>query len=256
MSQFAPVVPLTVARELQMKNELGEYHLLLAHDVAAQGDKYVEVYTRRYFDNAHVSPTIIMDNSVIELGHPVEKSMMKDALDIIRSAAVVLPDELLDSKGTLDKTKRALDNWGDLLNSHTKAMVVAQGHDEASWVSCLEELADMKGIGWIGVPKNLKEKLGVSRVKGVEYVKAIMPEGTRIHLLGFSGDLVDDVFSARLPGVDGIDSAVVCRLGMRDGRLLKMSEPDHSKRGDWWDNPGHANDLTIRNLQRMRKWIA
>ena len=260
MAGFAPVVPLKTARELQIKGALGVYHLLLAHDVVKQGDMYREVYLRDYATGNTITPTIIMDNSVIELGHPVEKEIMAEALNIIPSKAVVLPDELMSSFVTVEKVKKALDEWGDLLRSPSSsekpsAMVVPQGDDFSSWVWCLEHLAELQPIGWVGIPKNFKEKLGISRVKAIELVKTVMPKHVKIHLLGFSDDLVDDVMAARHPDVRGIDSAVVARLAMRDNRKLSLANPEHCARGDWWDNPGEVNPLTIQNIKTMRKWI-
>lgn len=248
MSKFAPVVPTIVADYYDSAGMLGDYHLLLAHDVVAHPTDYHRLFS-------DVSRFVIMDNSVIELGHPVDLTFMRTAIGITHANVFALPDELLDKDGTIAATMKALDEWGSLITKETSAMAVPQGANWAEWLECLEAFAKVEDIAWIGIPRNVVNKLDVSRVDAVAAVRQVAPD-MQIHLLGFSNDMQDDIAAAKLEGVAGIDSAVPSRMGMRDGIPINADNYVHSPRGDWWDNPNMEGvDLGMANMMTFRSWI-
>lgn len=250
MSNFAPVVPIQIANAYKEAGMLGNYHLLLAHDVVENIPDYMEVYQ---------DPTnfIIMDNSVIELGHPIGLEDMKTACLAVGAAVAVLPDELLQKNATLEATNKALDAWQVLWDLGLSGMAVPQGETYDEWLECAEQMLLDSRIGYIGIPKNVRQELGVSRVIAIEDIHALSDSDVHIHLLGFSDDIGDDIAAARVrnKGVMGIDSAVPPRLGLRDGLAISKDHSDHSPRGDWWDDPGEVSALDISNVTTFRKWI-
>jgi len=247
MAKFAPVVPIPVAQAYREAGMLGDYQLLLAHDVIKRPGDYAQTYSHNQW--------IIMDNSVIELGYPLSEDEMREAIGVVHASVFVLPDELLDKDQTILKTFEALNTWGNLITDSTKGMAVPQGTTFDEWVECVEAFAQIREIDWIGIPRNVKEKLGTSRVKAAEIVQTVCPD-KKIHMLGFSDDIQDDVAATRVGGaVMGIDSAVPSRMGMRDQKVITLANPDHSPRGDWWDNPGEVNDLAITNVTVFRSWL-
>lgn len=258
-SKFAPVVPIPVADAYHKAGMLGDYHLLLAHDVI----KHPGDYHRLYCSDDNL---IIMDNSVIELGYPLGLDEMREAIGIVHADVFVLPDRLLDYSGTMDSVHEALDMWGELITDRTGAMAVPQGANYGEWLDCVDDLLNLGGISWLGIPRNVKEKLGVSRVRAIEDVRRMaalsLHPDIKLHLLGFSDNLRDDVEAVRMgirlypEMVKGIDSAVPSRLGMRDQLPISLDNPIHSARGDWWDNPGDMNDLAITNVTTFRSWLA
>lgn len=247
-AKFAPVVPTQVAAYYHDQGMLGDYHLLLAHDVVAHPTEYHRLYS-------DVSRFVIMDNSVIELGHPVDLEFMRTAIGVTHANVFALPDELLDKDATIASTMKALDEWGSLITMETSAMAVPQGSNWAEWLECLEAFAKVDDIAWIGIPRNVQNKLNVSRVDAVEAVQQIAPD-VQIHLLGFSKDMQDDIEAAKLEGVAGIDSAVPSRMGMRDGVPINADSYVHASRGDWWENPNMEGvDLGMSNVTTFRSWI-
>lgn len=250
MANFAPVLPLSVAQKFKQENALGRYHLLLAHEVCKDPEGFSSVYGDIECGN------IILDNSVFELGYPLDLEHMKFAAEFVHADVVVLPDILMDNYATLKCISEAVESWSELLDDNISFMGVPQGTDYKDWLNCLESFRNIPRIEWIGIPKNLRTKLNISRVKAVEDCTKLFP-GRSIHLLGFSNDLQDDILATRASrNVWGIDSTVPPRLGMRENKLIQLlNQEEHIPRGDWFENPGDNILLGIENTNRVREWV-
>ncbi len=252
-AQYGPVCPLRVARELQSWGVLGNYHLLLAHDVVKDPKGYAEVYD-------DPNNFIIMDNSAAELKAPVDLEMLLEAGHAVNADCLVLPDFLLQKdatiKGHLDAVSTLEGRWAN------DYMALPQGETFHDWVSCVNELvwALPKKARYFGIPRNVKEKLGTSRVEAVKAIYMLDPIQTRkYHLFGFSDDLWDDLAAAHMKyngygRIIGIDSAVPVRMGYNRVGLHPLQK-DPGPRGDWWDNPGDFSPQVINNLTEMRAWL-
>lgn len=254
MAKFAPVCPPRVLRQLEPANS-GDYHLLLAHDVAANAGEYKTWFGR------HRNMTVIMDNSVIELGKAVNLKMIKAACDAVDVTTIVLPDVLLDGKATVDSCSRALETWPEEFRdyigrtngyphseqSRRGFMYVPQGKTRAEWASSAQALADHPNINFWGIPRNIVANMG-SRQFAIELAYALNP-ARRIHLLGFSDDIVDDVYCSRDRRVEGIDSAVPMRI---KGPIQFDSDP--GPRGDWWDTV-EFDPIMDHNISTYKQWI-
>lgn len=249
MAKFAPVAPIGVVSNLKPSSS-GDYHLLLAHDVAENSKLYSKFFGM--FRNF----TIIMDNSVIELGGAVDLKIVKNACTAVDSTSVVLPDVLLDGKSTVESCQKALESWPaqftDLFGHRADRgfMLVPQGKTLAEFAWCAQQFANDPRINFWGVPRNLVKEVG-SRERAIDIVSAINPH-RRIHLLGFSDDIVDDVICAKDRRVDGIDSAVPLRAGSL-GITFEFNTVMPS-RGDWWDTARHV-DLMDQNIETYKNWI-
>lgn len=256
MAQFAPVAPAPILRALRNfgDNVLGRYHLLLAHDVAKKPHEYKDLLPQGSF--------VIMDNSVIELGYPVDKSTMEEALRIVPAGVIVLPDVIKDRSLTLDLTFQAADDYWDLLDHHCQVfMCVPQGNTLEELKDCAYQMRHVEGIGAWGVGRFVTELLG-TRKEFVEWLwhtpSMHLPShkfGPFIHLLGFSENMEDDMECCRLPGVLGIDSAVPIRMG-QERQVISKGQKAHSPRRDWWDKAyAHIHPETLANLSLVRTWV-
>jgi hypothetical protein len=253
MAKFAPVAPIQVISKMP-SIVAGDYHLLLAHDVANHDQEY-----RRYFGS--FKNTVIMDNSVIELGNAVDLKVIKKALRAVDSATVVLPDVLLDGAATVASCKAALDVWADDLvdvgfgsasdYQRRGFMLVPQGKTLAEFAWCAQQFAHDRRINFWGVPRNLVKEIG-SRAKAIDIVSAIN-HSRRIHLLGFSDDLPDDVICAKDRRVEGIDSAVPLRAGTL-GILLDFDTVMPKRDPLWFDSAVHLS-LMDENIERCKQWF-
>lgn len=257
MSQFAPVVPIPLAKHLAEQEELGDYHLLLAHDVLARPDEYKLVYG----GIREGGGTIIMDNSLIELGRPMDIAEMLAVFKTLRPDWIVLPDHLGDYKKTLGATCKALFDWRQLTpiqRLDTELMGVVQGSTFEECVSCAQWMLTQPEITAICVPRVLVELLG-SRMPVLTWLLQQRPE-MPIHLLGFSDNILDDIVSASMYNVMGIDSAVPIRLGLQNKPLLLDKFVDAGKRGDFWDRSYSrfeplSNTTILSNIRNVRSWI-
>jgi hypothetical protein len=249
MAKFAPVCPINIVSKLS-PSTCGDYHLLLAHDVAAKAKEY------SMFFGLHRNMDIIMDNSVIELGGAVDLKVVKAACHAVDTTSVVLPDVLLDAQATIESCTKALDVWpnafADLfgVNNTRGFMIVPQGKTLAEFAWCAQQFASHPKINYWGVPRNLVEHIG-SRRDAIDIVSALNPHRD-IHMLGFSDNICDDVICAKDRRVNGIDSAVPLRAGTLG---IEFSfNTVMPKRGDWWDTATHV-PLMDQNIENYKRWI-
>ncbi len=262
MPKFAPVVPVKLAFQMRTKGLLGDYHLLLAHDVVKHADAYMNVYN----DGTPECDAnfIIMDNSVIELGTAVSVEMLQEACEIVNANVLALPDVLLEGDRTFAHSIDAFERWSDKIDfTKIKPMIIPQGGNFREWVSNLTQFAGhpVSKVCCVGIPRNVKEKLSVPRAAAAMAVQGTLPTaGT--HLLGFSNSLADDLFTLRThPSIWGIDSAVP----IRQQTLMNLQQSDPGPRGTWWeymelrgvDNLTHDDWRRIEfNLDFIRRYIA
>ncbi len=251
MAKFAPVCPVNIYEALKEQKMLEDYFLLLAHDVAANQDRYSKVFT----ENLPFPETtdIIMDNSVIELGGFVDLDLVSDAVAATKANVVVLPDVLEDGKATAKATLKHFPKWKDALPRGTQFMFVPQGETLEDWVTCLETVADeiSTHIDWIGIPRNTPGRIIDSRRALIDIAKTIIPH-SRIHLLGFSDDIIDDVRSCSHIHAFGIDSAVPLRLASQGKPMSLVADP--GPRGNWWEE-AEFNQRMIRNTDKMSQLV-
>lgn len=246
MSKFAPVAPPLMLLDLKAQGALGDYHLLLAHDVVAQKELYKEI-----FDDLDEKPFIIMDNSVIELGQPVDVETMAEATSIVRSDLIVLPDVIGDMEKTIEMSTRAALGYRPESNA-SRFMAVPQGTTLQELTACAEQLMLIPEVQAWGVPRHVTGRLGTRH--HLVYALMVLRPIFTMHLLGFSDNLVDDISVARAAGVNGIDSAVPIRLGLLDEPFHTHIQA-HPPRGNYWNTAKVATPTVLENLAKIRGWI-
>ena len=245
MPYFAPVAPPELLLNLKLSGHLGNYHLLLAHDVLAQEDAYTKA-----FENTS-NQFIIMDNSVVELGTPVSADDMLMAIAAVNANLVVLPDFIGDCDKTIEASKAVADRW--TAEGLEPFMAVPQGQNLPEMLTCANHLMIHEGVTSWGVPRAAVKTLG-SRQALITALHNLAPDFT-IHCLGFSDNLLDDIACARRECVMGIDSAVPLRLGLINETITLDSPQDVPKRGDYWETAKEPNLKVLENLQRVRAWL-
>lgn len=267
MARFAPVVPLEIARELP-REDLGSYHLLLAHDVVKHPAEYREVYGHLE-GSKEAGSCIIMDNSLVELGHPAPMDMLLEACHALKPHFLVMPDHLGKSEETVHASYNFMQEWRKEIDKrpYLRAIglvgVIQGEHPAKFWrtIGLYKNNEDL--VGMVALPRVMVEQFG-SRMRVINGINKVFGKSVPIHLLGFSNDILDDICSARMPGIYGIDSAVPVRLGLQ-GRIIELGcEQDPGPRGKYWDDPFSTmpyrtmqtwKSHVIANLKRVRKWI-
>lgn len=258
MPRFAPVAPVGVLRRLKELNSLGSYHLLLAHDVLEHLDAYRNVFSSLAY---HPIKTIIMDNSVVELGEHCSIDTVLPAVYATSANVIVLPDVYMKGPESLEATKGAYNVWAKAckdLSYDWSFMVVPQGRNFEEWIECARALSmsDLPKVGWWGVPRNFRS-LGISRSAAVGLCQRLQ-SNWQIHMLGFSDDPQDDIYTARTLSayVVGIDSAVPLRIANDPINMSFYTYMDSSMplppRKDWYGK-AVVNALMLDNLHCVRQ---
>ena len=215
MARYSPVGPVEVLLQMKERGFLDGYLLLLAHDVVDKPHQYEKLLNG--FEG-----TIILDNSLIELGVPVDANTMVLGAAIVKPDFVVLPDKLNDAKATVEMSREAVGTWVTKLPSRTGCMVAAQGKDPEEAVACAKAcIGTSPKLNYIvGVPRAVTMEQG-SRVP---LVQLLTRQDYKVHLLGMSGNLRDDIMCTRMYGVIGIDSASPLRAGWENMRFDGRTE--------------------------------
>jgi hypothetical protein len=219
MAEFAPVAPIQVLEEMyQLSPKMfGEYHLLLAHHTAEKYGRFIDLSARIAMDG-EIHPLIIMDNSVVECGGYVNEDMMKDACSPFfeegHQIIAVLPDVMGNGGRTREAVAESYRRW-ELNVPCCGFMAVCQGESMQDYEISLRTFANRArypNVEFLGVPRILVEKVG-SRVHATQMaLKYASHAGMKVHLLGYSDDMFDDLTCSRIAGVHGIDSAVPLRV--------------------------------------------
>lgn len=260
MARYAPTCPPQILRGLRDDGVMGDYHLLLAHDVVKRPSEYAELFGCY---TAH--QTVILDNSVMELGGAAALPSVIEAVKVVEPDVVVLPDvyghgpDTTQSIGTHIGTWRtAIDSYRSLSMDPIQLMMVPQGRTYEEWVQCCVDLSNLAAaeypndIFWWGVPRIFKDRLNLPRITAVNWMHNLQPTW-RIHLLGFSEDIEDDFRTAASPHVSGIDSAVPMRAAsLNIPFTLTTKLPPRS---DWWDTCTYIPGM-VDNVKKVRQLLA
>jgi hypothetical protein len=251
MAQFGPVAPPRIVKQLSPR-AMGRYHLLLAHDVAANQDEYAKLYN---FPNSN----IIMDNSVVELKNAVDLDMILTACKAVKSVTIALPDVMSDGVATAERSIAAYETWLPAFeqlygvdNNDWGFMYIPQGRTIEEWATSAQRMSHYRRINYWGIPRllTINSREGTRRF-GIEIAHALN-FNRKIHLLGFSENLVDDVVCARDPRVIGIDSAVPLRAATYGKEMtFDLTLP---ARGDWWDTAEYVPTMED-NVSTYKDWI-
>jgi hypothetical protein len=265
MAEFAPVAPIQILEGMKEAGCLGQYHLLLAHHVLEEPDRFIDLF------QDHPLSTIFMDNSIVELGDAASDDKVLEACQIIAAARPksfgsayekhwiypVLTDVMGDGPATIYASAKSY-GWWRTNAPDFPLCVVLQGSDWKTFTETVDFFLATprfrEGLGYVGIPRVLVQHLG-TRQLAVQYVDAIAPD-INIHLLGFSDDVVDDVICSNMAAVQGIDSAVPIRYSYSGGTGLYSPTSTIPPRPADWFEKGEYDKSIWDNLEAIRRWVA
>ncbi len=256
MARYSPIAPLPLLEQLHKKEILGNYLLLLAHDVLEYPRGYIDL-----MDHINVMEDfypkerfIIMDNSVVELYHPLPVDKVIEAANLVEATCIMTPDALGDFQLT---QKLVMEHVSLLRNCDFPLMKVPQGSNAAELVQCVDWLRDYLETpngdsDYWGIPRWIANQEG-SRIPIIQYINAKCKD-PKINLLGMSAYLSDDLRCTKLPGVMGIDSANPLVLGGAGVELSTTSAYVHMHRGNYWQCT-HLDAQVIRNVEYIHEHV-
>lgn len=276
MAQFAPVAPIQILEALAEADHLGHYHLLLAHHVLEEADRFRALFDN-WFEKTKRPSTIIMDNSVVEMGDAMNTAKVLEACQVLQPKAhspnwviPVLTDVMANGAQTRVSATDDYTWWQEHAPDWPLMVLLQAGgwhiddgdegaHYEELWSDFCKSadhflLGDFPKIEYVGIPRLLVNLLD-GRNRAIKYVDAIRPD-INVHLFGFSDDVTDDVICAQHPSVEGIDSAVPIRYGYSGGEGLFTPSCVIPPRPKDWFEKGEYDEQIWHNLEAMRRWVA
>lgn len=254
MPQYSPIAPVHILQQLHDRNKLGNYLLLLAHDVL----EYPLQYSNLLFDvrSAHEADStfIILDNGVIERGAPLRVDDLLEAASLVDPSCVVAPDVV----GDFPATQKLIMTEGHLIARDYPIMFIPQGKTIDEIQNCIDWIAasfhgETLRQGFWGVPRWVTNKLG-SRRKIIQYLTDSFSP-CRIHLLGMSKNLRDDFTCLHSPYVMGIDSANPLVLGRAEIQMDHFMQYEHLEREDYWKCSRLIGDMEF-NVEWMHEALS
>jgi len=269
-AQFAPVAPIQVLEGLKEQDELGDYHLLLTHHILEYKERFAELFpplTTRALLGKQARKSLIVDNSLVELKSATTEAAVLEACECLGEGHIIVPvlsDVMGDGAATRRLSKESYEWWNQRSANYPLMVVLQAGfpgtvnhsphHYEAVWTDFCKTADEFllnlyPQIKWVGIPRVLTGPnfLG-SRERAIKYVQAIRPD-IKIHLLGFSDNVPDDILCARM-GVEGIDSAVPLRCPT--DFVPSMALP--SRPANWFES-AEVTETMLDNLYAVRHWI-
>lgn len=253
MTRYSPVSPIALLWDMQKKDILGGYLLLLAHDVLDNRSAY-----RRLVKNVRKKNSdtfIIMDNSLIELGEAMNFKTVVEAADVVNADCIITPDALGGFEATQELILGQLD---DITNCGYPLMCVPQGRDSAELVKCVDWLRTIfpttEGQEYWGIPRWITNKIG-SRIPICQYISMSAKEGVDvgIHLLGMSESYEEDMRTASFEDVMGMDSANPIALGFAGIDMCQRHRPHIPREDLFMETEMHPT--AILNVEFMHNAI-
>jgi hypothetical protein len=149
MPKFGPVAPIQVLEGLFAHDTttFGDYHLLLAHHTVAHSKRFRDLFEHvgNVALNTGKEVTVIMDNSIVELGDAVDMQMISDAVNAISFPGIKVYPVLPDVMGEGDATRRAVDSSYDAWHGSMPGegfMAVCQGENYQDYLESLHYMVD------------------------------------------------------------------------------------------------------------------
>lgn len=246
---YSPIAPIHLLLQLQERNLIKPYLLLLAHDILEHPNAY-EDFLHVWRSEAAIEGTdtfLILDNGVIERGSPVSCEELLTAAEIVQANVVVGPDVV----GNFHETKKLMIDQAGTIKHSYPMMYIPQGNSLSEIRQCIDwymakypEIA-VQGAYW-GVPRWIANELG-SRGPIVHYILSHDPRA-QVHLLGMSRFVSDDIACARNPNVMGIDSANPMVMGLND-YSMDIGYAHHERELYWYH--AELKELMAYNVQWM-----
>lgn len=228
-AKYSPIAPLPLLWQLHERGILGNYLLLLAHEVLAEPLGYSDLVAQLE------SPChIIMDNGVVELGEGLNVVDVVEAANYVDADCIIMPDVL---GSFIETQKQVMAQIIALRNSGFDIMKVPQGSNVGELVLCVDWIREYlppirKEPDYWGIPRWVANEMG-SRIPIIQYINAVC-DNPVIHLLGTSQNQQDDLRCTKLPGVIGIDSANPLVMGFA-GKMLEVGHTYvHMDRGSFF----------------------
>lgn len=199
---FAPIAP------VKYLGQLDNSPVVMALTHLCDNEEYVAYYKKKSDNGAFV----MLDNSIIELGHAVSVEELLAAAEKIGAHEIIIPDSFKDAEGTLVLAEKYYTEVRKKFEG--RIMAVAHGNSALEWANCAKTLIKM-GVDTIGVPKVMTSIIGphgrFECMKQLKKMKGIT-SAVEFHFLGIWSDILEVSFyehryeENNLPAIRSCDS--------------------------------------------------
>jgi hypothetical protein len=233
---------------LQKLNPLCDLDFVLAHKVLQDME-----YARFYRDRPK-GRTLILDNSMHELGEPLPLDSISHAADIVRPDYIIAPDRLGDADWSVTMLHRASEAWG---KDRTAATLLGDDDvDRAQMLCAIDDCAELLCLPYRR--PRLEWFLGSAAVRRFR----------RIHLLGMSSvaELRSWAYLAEIMGAlyttrFTCDTSKPVKWGLlgrniNDGRSLRGAEIASFDLLNWRDVSPNQLLLIEQNVRFLRRILS
>lgn len=176
-------------------------------------------YRRFYADAGSRGITVMMDNSLMELGDSVGSDVVFTAANLIEPAEIIIPDSSRNKALTI---KRFHDFLGDVDAMGTtpwlRNAVVAHGESNAEWLACFDFFNEHPDAHVICIPKVLDKIWNPGgRLGALAYLRAShrFKINKTYHLLGIWTDPLEILFASWFNNIRSVDTALPIHAGLQ-----------------------------------------
>ncbi|MFC8850362.1 MULTISPECIES: hypothetical protein [unclassified Micromonospora] len=173
----------------------GSIDMALTHLVLSQPAQAAHFAAR-----SRAGVRVVLDNSAYELedstGQGMSAESVLGAAHLINPAVVICHDVLYDGPATVAATRRFLTQAADLADpGQFTYMAVPQGRSRREWLDCHAQLADLPGVGMIGlsklsIPRCFAGPVAEARLDCLAALTDGGPPPLPVHLLGGDRSLI------------------------------------------------------------------
>lgn len=129
---------------------INDFPYLLGHLLYKDSPYYDKEYAEFYRNEIKKYPYSILDNGAYELGDSIDSDWLHELGQEYRPTHLILPDKLRDSKATIERAKRYIDEFYH--KADYKLIGVVQGEDLEDSYDCAKSLLEQPEIDVIAIP--------------------------------------------------------------------------------------------------------
>ena len=245
--------------------------MCLAHQVLQDpiyAEHYRDLSMKLRVRTKRLQGTVIMDNSLWELGNPMTIEDLQKACEVVRPTELIVPDAFRDGPKTVELLTKFLDAIGTVLDGlpWRRNLAVAHGKDREEWLECFDTLNEHAYVHTVGLPKVLDDIWTPGgRVGCLMFLEASRRIHTdahkEYHCLGLWDDPIEVLLLSRFSWLRSLDTALPIHAGLQATRFhpeLGLSRRRTRRPSTYFDLPRERIMVCVKdinhNVNLLKRW--
>lgn len=192
---------------------VSKVQMCLAHRVLSDA-----VYADFYKNARAAGQTVVMDNSLWELGTAMSYEYLQGAYQLVQPDELIIPDVFRDGPATIKSWINFHRQGPEYVFEDVTQFVVVHGQDREEWLNTYDYFVENTAYGTtLGLPKVLDEIWSPGgRIGCVEFLEATnrVSENHNYHCLGIWDDPIEILLLGRHSWIRSLDTALPIHAGM------------------------------------------